>query len=198
MQWRDTSPLTRLWFYGSAIKEMGRPRLYSLHLTKPTRRQMKRSKLAAKDFIARRFRDYLPDIPYFFVLEHSDNGTLHLHGAVSASDVSPYELRNLLRKVAGDPRKLTIEKDKFFHRCKAVRVKAPDQQKNFGGRNGMFGWTTYCEKDTVKTQRRLGCSPISCSRDVSQRARQIHDEVVNWTPDVSLMLPDVSPPETMS
>lgn len=74
----------------------------------------------------------------------------------------------------------------------------PDQGKNWGGRNGIYGWITYCSKDLEKTERRLGCSPISCSRDVSQRARQIHAEVADLTPDMTRWKPDVSPPVTKS
>jgi hypothetical protein len=188
--WRRFSPLSEVWFYAVALQEMGRPLLFSLHLTPKTREQMDRSRLPAKDFIAKRFRDHLPGVPYLFVLEHSPNGVLHAHGIVSiAPDVDPAEIDNRLRKIAGDRRKLIGKEQRFFHDVVTLKRTEPDFAQNFDGRNGLFGWAGYCVKNVAKTKRRLGTSPISCSRDVSGHARRIHDNIVRAThrqPDVTI------------
>lgn len=196
--WEDAAPLTRLWFYASAIKDMGPPFLFSLLLTHPTRTQMEESRAKPKDFIAQRFRNYLPGVPFFFVLEHTTNDVIHLLGCVSTSDIAPSDLRACLKKVAWDRRKLTTKEELIWYDRRAVDLKTPNQGKNQDGRNAIFGWICYSAKHLKKTERRLGCSPISCSRDVSQRARQIHAEVADLTPDMTRWKPDVSPPVTKS
>lgn len=137
--WKDISPTSRLGFYAMAISEMGNPVLFSLHLTEPTRRQMERSKSKPKDLITQRFRNYLPNVPFFVVLEHTDNDKLHLHGGVSAPDVAPHDLEARLKKVAGDRRKLASKEERAFYDRWALRVRSPDQGKNWGGRNGIYG-----------------------------------------------------------
>ena len=168
------SSLSELWFYALAIKEMGKPVAFTLHLTRKTKQMMARSTLSPQNFIAKRFRDHLPSTPFFFVLETTRAGELHVHGAVAHKDDDLFKLENQFLKVAGDRRKLRSTVEQNFHRQRALQFRQCDLNKNFGGRNGVFGWATYCSKQIGKFKP----AQIARSLEVSKLARQIHQDVV--------------------
>lgn len=174
--------LSRIWFYALAIREMGSPVTFSLHLLPKTKEAMARSSLSPRDFVAKRFRDHLQGVPFFFVLELTKSGDIHLHGAVSAAGLEPHDLDTRLRKVAGDRRKLLGREERYFHDHIALDRKGANPSTNFDGRNGLFGWASYCAKDIARNQRRIGSSPIGRSLDVSQWARRIHSEIITTSP----------------
>lgn len=177
-RWRDCSDLSLVWFYALAVQEAGGAWAFSLSLSNPTKQRMKQSGLSEKDFLTRRFQAYCRGLPYFFVLEFSPAGNLHLHGALSAPGQGYQEVLARLRKLCGDRRKLAGQDETYFFDRRAVALVAPGYDRSWQGRRGLFGWAGYCAKDVKRSRRRLGASPIACSRELSQRARLIHADVV--------------------
>lgn len=183
IQWRSLSSLSELWFYALAITEMGKPIAFTLHMTTKTKQMMARSSLSPQQFIAKRFRDQLPGTPFFFVLETARAGEVHVHGVVALQGDDQLKLERQLYKIAGDRRKLRPGVEQNFYHQRALRLEQCDLNRNYGGRNGIFGWATYCSKQIGK----FSSPQIARSLDVSKLARQIHQEVVGpFTPQVSL------------
>lgn len=176
--WRQISDVSRVWFYALAVKEIGHPIAFTVRLLRSSELSLRESPLAAKDFLMGRFRDHIPGVPFFYVIEFSRTNDLHLHGAASIADISHARFCAGLRKVAGDVRKVDGLAARYVANCRAVCTAVPDYSLEHGGRNGIFGWATYCAKDVSATTARLGNSPISCSRSVLSRARAIHSEIV--------------------
>lgn len=178
-RWRDMSDSALLWHYAAAILELGEPLTFSLHFTQDVHSKMNiKHATTPVEYIAQRFRTYLKDMPFFFVIERTKRtGILHVHGVLAYQDQSVPEIKLRLKKVCGDKRKLSDQSSNNFYSYRATHIQSPDWEKHFQSKNGILGWAEYCAKDLEKTakQFQLKGSLISRSQTVHKQARVIFD-----------------------
>lgn len=176
-RWRDLSLSSLAWFYAQAIRELGTPVAFTLHLTKNVKERMPQVPALKRDYIALRMRKWLPQIPFFFVIEKSREKTLHIHGLIATANQSHDELRRALQKVAGDRRKLDSEQLWFLNN-RAVDVRSVSWVLARNHQREAFGWAQYTIKSHMKACHGASSAKrfIHASASVNRQARAIHRE----------------------
>ncbi|EEE45896.2 hypothetical protein [Roseibium alexandrii] len=107
--WRDTSQLTKAFFSHLAIMETGQAVGVTVNLSSEIERLARANKKGALDYIRRRIDRYFKAIDglcenWWFCIEETDCGRLHLHGELSASEDENdrRRIRRALRRAAGE------------------------------------------------------------------------------------------------
>lgn len=105
-QWRSTSDETRLEWFHHAISSAGAVHSFSLNLNDETEHRFKREPDAAgwmADRIAKSFKaTFGRQVQFWFAVEVSDGGRVHLHGELSVSASDAKRARAALRKAGGE------------------------------------------------------------------------------------------------
>ena len=177
-KWQDLGLNAKLFYYASAINSDSNMRVFTVHFTTPTRLSIERDICEAKRIISQRMRDYLPSVPWLFILEMSSKGVLHIHGMINPLLNDDQSIETALKKVAGDYKKISTCKDRHFFRRYSVNYGPTDWSASFCGCSGPYGWCRYIAKDTKRTKRLMGLNLnlLSVNHHASKSARELHRE----------------------
>lgn len=184
-RWQDLSFGAKIFYFASAIDRDKESQVFTIHMTKPTRDQLAGSPLSPRDFLAQRMRTYMSGLPYFFVLDVSRAGVLHIHGLINRFGLDHVDLVRRLHQVAGDKRKIETSTAKWFYHSKSVDFKPVDWAVDFSrvpGNFGPYGWNHYITKDSKKVKKKLGLVSdsqiISVAQSVTSLAKELHTDDV--------------------
>ncbi len=138
--WRDSYLVTKLFFAHLAVVESGKGFAVTVNLSPEVEAAARNSPGGALNYIRRRIARYLHEVKgvselWWFAIEETDDGRLHLHGEVSCEQDAKTRalVRRQLRKAGGEWKSA---------RQRQVKLKPITD----------YGWYTYATKRTQITE----------------------------------------------
>ncbi|MEO9900241.1 MULTISPECIES: hypothetical protein [Alphaproteobacteria] len=164
----------------SAIAKGSHAKPFTINLDHDIASKAYKSPKGAVGYVAHRLNRHLTKdghiFPAWFALEISKSNVLHLHGCIiTQTDEDLSVIKAAFRRVSGpfasDPKMVA---GRF-----AVRIAKHDDAKCFQGSFGALGWGRYCLKSVIKTEKAIGCPPISMNHHMTNIARDYWGDIVS-------------------
>lgn len=144
--WRDTIDEVQVIYYQRALDEQEYGIPFTLDFGESVVLQAMKNTLGIKDYLHRHLSRHLnrgfgDKIDFWFVVEISKGGKLHLHGSVALDENDEDQLIEILKKASKST-------DKIFLERHAVDINSYSRFMQGG-----FGWSLYCLKDFDRSRK---------------------------------------------
>lgn len=194
--WRNLDTRTKIITAQDAIAENDNAKPFTINLDHLIKGKARTSIKGVRDFISHRVNKHLKQVAdrvghpfaYWFVIETSPAGVLHIHGIIIANSNELPLIEAAFRNIAG-PYAIAPKTRPGRH---AVEIAEHDHTKSFRGFSGALGWGAYALKQITKTERTIGQCPVVMSHPMNRIAHDHWEAIRSGGGGVDAFVPSAT------